>query len=138
MGFPPADRNLPQNPTFRQEGSRAVLLVAARLCQPTALMNVPAWAHKTGADILWNLPADKLNDDRLGRALDAFFEHRHSIFASTTAQALQLTNLSLERLHFDTTHVTFWGAYESSKRRPVTPLADLRGDAQLAPAHIGH
>src|SRR5262249_19526364 len=33
---------------------------------------------------------------------------------------------------------TFWGAYESSKRRPVTTLTDLRGNAQLAPAHIGH
>jgi hypothetical protein len=73
------------------------LLVATRLCQPTALINVPAWAHKTGADILWSIPADKLNDDRRGRALDAFFEQRHSIFASTTAKALQLTNSSLDR-----------------------------------------
>jgi transposase len=133
------DRHLPPDPQLEfSHGQVLSLLLAARLCQPTALINLPAWAEKTGADILWNLPADKLNDDRLGRALDAFFEHRHSIFASTTAQALQLTNLSLERLHFDTTHVTFWGAYETSKRRPVTLLADLRGDAQLAPAHIGH
>src|SRR5262245_26549278 len=133
------DRHLPPDPQLEfSHGQVLSLLLAARLCQPTALINLPAWAEKSGADILWNLPADKLNDDRLGRALDAFFEHRHSIFASTTAQALQLTNLSLERLHFDTTHVTFWGAYESSKRRPVTPLTDLRGDAQLAPAHIGH
>jgi Domain of unknown function (DUF4277) len=133
------DRHLPPDPQLEfSHGQVLSLLVAARLCQPTALINVPAWAHKTGADILWNLPADKLNDDRLGRALDAFFEHRHSIFASTTAKALQLTNLSLDRLHFDTTHLTFWGAYESSKRRPATPLSDLRGDAQLPPAHIGH
>jgi hypothetical protein len=114
------------------------LLLAARLCQPTALINVPAWAQKTGADILWNLPADKLNDDRLGRALDAFFEQRHSILASITAQALYRTDLSLDRLHFDTTHLTFCGAYETSQPRPVTPLTAFRGDAQLPPAHIGH
>ena len=133
------DRHLPPDPQLEfSHGQVLSLLVAARLCQPTALINVPAWAHKTGADILWNLPADKLNDDRLGRALDAFFEQRHSIFASTTAKALQLTNLSLDRLHFDTTHLTFWGAYETSKPRPVTPLSALRGDAQLPPAHIGH
>src|SRR4029077_11734530 len=88
--------------------------------------------------ILWNLPADKLNDDRLGRALDAFFDQRHSILASTTAQALRLTSLSLERLHFDTTHLVFYGAYQDSRPRPATTLEDLRGDAQLAPAHIGH
>ena len=93
------DRHLPPDPQLEfSHGQVLSLLVAARLCQPTALINLSAWAHKTGADILWNLPADKLNDDRLGRALDAFFEHRHSIFASTTAQALQLTNLSLDRL----------------------------------------
>jgi hypothetical protein len=133
------DRHLPPDPQLEfSHGQVLSLLLAARLCQPTALINLPAWAHKTGADILWNLPADKLNDDRLGRALDAFFEHRHSIFASTTAQALQLTNLSLNRLHFDTTHLTFWGGYETSQPRPVTPLSALRGDAQLPPAHIGH
>jgi hypothetical protein len=102
------------------------------------LINLPAWAERAGADILWNLPADKLNDDRLGRALDAFFEHRHSVFASTTAQALQLTHLSLDRLHFDPTHLIFAGAYETSQPRPATPLSAFRGDAQLAPAHIGH
>jgi hypothetical protein len=133
------DRHLPPDPQLElSHGQVLSLLLAARLCQPTALINLPIWAHKTGADILWNLTADKLNDDRLGRALDAFFEHRHSVFASTTAKALQLTNLSLDRLHFDTTHLIFWGAYENSQRRPVTALSALRGDAQLPPAHIGH
>jgi hypothetical protein len=35
-------------------------------------------------------------------------------------------------------HLTFWGSYETSQPRPVTPLSALRGDAQLPPAHIGH
>ena len=84
------DRHVPPDPQLEfSHGQVLSLLLAARLCQPTALINVSAWAQKSGADILWNLPADKLNDDRLGRALDAFFEHRHSVFASTTAQALQ-------------------------------------------------
>src|SRR5215831_6060277 len=133
------DRHLPPDPQLEfSHGQVLSLLLAARLCQPTALINVQAWAHKTGADILWNIPADKLNDDRLGRALDAFFEQRHSVFASATAPALQLTKLPLERLHFDAIHVTFYGAYETSQRRPVTPLAAVRGDAQMPPAHIGH
>src|SRR5499427_5803353 len=84
------DQHLPPDPQLEfSHGQVLSLLLAARLCQPTALINVPAWAHKSGADILWNLPADKLNDDRLGRALDAFFEHRHSFFASTTALAMR-------------------------------------------------
>jgi transposase len=133
------DRHMPPDPQQEYSyGQVLSLLLAARLAQPTALVNVADWAEKCGADILWNLPADKLNDDRLGRALDQFFEHRHSILASVTAQALHLTGLSLDRLHFDTTHLIFHGAYESSQPRPPTPVAALQGDGQLPPAHIGH
>src|SRR5262249_57477055 len=80
----------------------------------------------------------KCNEYGVGRALDSFLEHRHSVFASTTAQALQRTNLSLDRLHFDPTHLIFAGAYATSQPRPATPLSAFRGDAQLAPAHICH
>ena len=131
------DRHLPADPQLEcPYGSVLSLLVAARLSQPTALVNVADWADKTGADILWNIPVDKLNDDRLGRALDVFFEQRHSILASATVQALRLVDMSLERLHFDTTHVTFYGSYASSRPRPTIALEDLRGDAELPPAHI--
>jgi transposase len=133
------DRHLPPDPQQEfSHGQVLSLLLAARLAQPTALVNVADWAEHNGACLLWNIPADKLNDDRLGRALDAFFEQRHSILASVTAQALHLTGLPLERLHFDTTHLIFHGAYQDSQARPAVPLADLRGDEQLPPAHIGH
>jgi len=133
------DRHLPPDPQLQfSHGQVLSLLLAGRLCQPIALINLPAWARRSGADILWNIPAKKLNDDRVGRALDAFFEQRHSILASITAQALQRTGLSLNRLHFDTTHLIFHGAYETSQPRPATTPSAFRGDAHLPPAHIGH
>jgi transposase len=133
------DRHLPPDPQLEISHGRVLsLLLAARLAQPMALVNVAGWAEEFGADILWDLPADKLNDDRLGRALDAFFEQRHSIFASVTAQALGVTELFLQRLHFDTTHLVLYGAYESSVPRPTIDLERLRGDSQLGPAHITH
>jgi uncharacterized protein DUF4277 len=133
------DRHLPPDSQLEfSHGQVLSLLLAARLCQPTALSQLSAWAHRTGADLLWGVPADKLNDDRLGRGLDAFFEQRHSIAACTTVQALHLTDLALERLHFDTTHLVFYGAYDTSQPRPPTSLDALHGDGQLAPAHIGH
>jgi transposase len=133
------DRHMPADPQQEfSHGQVLSLLLAARLAQPTALINIADWAEKTGADILWNIPADKLNDDRLGRALDQFFLHRHSILASVTAQALHLTDLSLERLHFDTTHLLFHGTYEDSQPRPPTRLADLKGNEHLPAAHICH
>jgi Domain of unknown function (DUF4277) len=134
------DRHLPPDPQLEYSHGQVLrVLLAARLCQPTALVNVAGWAQKTGADIFANIPADKLNDDRLGRALDAFFEQRHSILGSVTAQALNLTGLPLNRLHFDTTNLVFSGAYESSRPRPDgSPDLPFTGDRLLGPAHICH
>src|SRR3954462_8917493 len=118
---PIIDRHLPPDPQLAFSHGRVLtLLLPARLCQPTALINVPSWAGRTGADLLWDIPAESLNDDRLGRALDAFFTQRHSILTSVAAQTIQLAELSLDRLHFDPTHLLFPGAYESSQPRPAT------------------
>lgn len=133
------DAHLPADPQLEfAHGQILSLLLAARLCQPTALINVAEWAQTTGADLIWNIPADKLNDDRLGRALDAFFTQRHSILASVTHQVLRLVEADPQRVHFDTTHLVFYGAYANSQARPDTPLDDLVGDNGLSPAHIRH
>ncbi len=134
------DQHLPPDPQLVYSHGRILsLLLAARLCQPTALVNIPAWAHSTGADLLWDIPANDLNDDRLGRALDAFFTQRHSVLTSVAAQAIALAELSLERLHFDTTHLIFHGAYASSQPRPATTLwPPAAAVASVEPAHITH
>lgn len=134
------DRHLPPDPQREYSHGQVLrVLLAARLCQPTALVNVAAWAERSGADIFANIPVEKLNDDRLGRALDAFFDARHSILGSITAQALQMTGLSLQRLHFDPTEVVLCGAYETSTPRPDWPAAvPFTGDDLLPPAHLCH
>jgi transposase len=133
------DRHLPPDPQLAFSHGRVLsLLLAARLCQPTALINIPNWAEDAGADLLWDIPADGLNDDRLGRALDAFFSQRHSILTSVAHQAIHLGELPRDRLHFDTTHLIFQGAYEASQPRPATiPWPPTDANA-LEPAHITH
>ena len=133
------DAHLPPDPQLAFSHGRVLsLLLAARLCQPTALINIPAWAERTGADLLWDIPAESLNDDRLGRALDAFFTQRHSILTAVAAQAIHLADLPLDCLHFDPTHLVFYGAYESSgPRPPTTPWPPTPGDT-IPPAHITH
>lgn len=136
------DQHLPPDPQLEFSHGRVLsLLLAARLARPTALVNIPDWATQTGADILWDIPADKLNDDRLGRALDAFFGQRHSILACVAEQALRLAHLSRDRLHFDPTHLHFHGAYDSSVPRPDhVPLPPATPSADFPPAHLtyGH
>ena len=134
------DRHLPPDPQLHFSHGRVLsLLLAARLCQPTALINLPAWAQSTGADLLWGIPAASLNDDRLGRALDAFFTQRHSILTCVAAQALRLAELSPSCLHFDPTHLPFTGSYDSSRPRPDSTPWPPKGDhtsAEVGPAHI--
>jgi len=124
-------------------GTILSLLIAARVYSPVALSRVSEWAVASGADVLWKIDADKLNDDRIGRALDAFYDQRHSILSSLALQVAKTFEVPLNELHYDPTHVEFTGAYEDAVPRSgvvgigddaLTPL--IRSDSQLDPAHI--
>lgn len=131
------DRHIPTDPQAEfSHGTVLSVLLAARLHNPTALINVAEWAAEHGVEYLCNIPADKLNDDRLGRSLDAFFEHRHSIIAEVTCEVLRLTNLTLEHCHFDPTHLVLYGAYKDSEPRPQGSIDQLITELGNSPAHI--
>ncbi len=132
------DRHLPPDPQLEySHGSVLRILLAARLCHPTALVNVANWVDRTGLDLFWNVPADKINDDRLGRALDAFFQQRHAIQASVAAHVVSTFRLDCDCLHYDTTSIHFFGAYDKSTPRPKNlPLPPITSSDAFPPAHI--
>jgi len=99
-------------------GKVLALLIAARLHRPTPISRIGEWAVETGADIMFNIDADVLNDDRIGRDLEALFEHRHSILGSIAVRVAREFGISLNELHYDPTHITFYGEYKSSEPRP--------------------
>jgi len=134
------DRHLPPDPQLEfSHGQVLRLLLGARLSQPLALVNIPGWAEESGAEYLWGIPADKLNDDRLGRALDAFFTQRHSILASVAAHVIHTYRLPMNRLHYDTTHLLLCGSYDGAKPIPDTlTLPPTTRSADFPPAHITH
>src|SRR5450755_689652 len=134
------DRHVPPDPQLKySHGSVLRILLAARLCHPTALVNVADWVDHAGLDLFWNVPADKLNDDRLGRALDAFFQQRHAIQASVAAHVVSTFRLDRDCLHYDTTPIHFFGAYQKSTPRPKNlPLPPTTSSATFPPAHIAH
>jgi hypothetical protein len=134
------DRHLPPDPQLEfSHGQVLRMLLGARLAQPLALVNVAGWAEESGAEQLWGIPADKLNDDRLGRSLDAFFTQRHSILASVAAHVVHTFRLPRNRLHYDTTHLLFCGAYDASEPIPDTlSLPPTTASADFPPAQITH
>jgi hypothetical protein len=63
-------------------------LVANRLTSPTPLLHVEDWARQWAVPEIFGLDASTLNDDRVGRALDAIAAELESIVGSIGAQAI--------------------------------------------------
>ncbi|MEZ6075740.1 MAG: IS1634 family transposase [Pirellulaceae bacterium] len=117
-------------------GTLLALMISARLSSPLALSNIPEWAGKSGADVLWGVPVEKLNDDRLGRSLDALFSQRHSIMATLALHASKHFDIPLERLHYDPTHILFTGAYEDAEPRDDFSDESVATNGNRGAAHI--
>ena len=123
-------------------GTVLELLIAARLFGPTPLSRVTEWAEESGAELVFGVPAAKLNDDRLGRALDQLFTQRHSILASISLHVAEAFDIPLDALHYDPTHLVFTGAYEQSEPRQQRAVTydkgemSIVGDADLQAIHI--
>lgn len=115
-------------------GQVLATLLAARLDRPLALMNVAEWARDAATELLFGIPHAKLNDDRLARSLDAFFDIRHSLTAAVVCEAMRWAEVQPDRIHFDPTDITFFGRYDDSTSRPDTPT--LPRDSELPPAHL--
>ncbi len=132
------DQHLPADPQAEfSYGSVLSVLIAARMFSPLGLINVAKWAKNSGAELLWNIPAEKLNDDRLGKALDAFFTQRHSILASFALHVSQELRIPLAEVHYDPTHILFHGTYEDSEPRDELPADQtIPSDLELPAAHI--
>ena len=112
------NQHLPADPQAEYDHGRVLsLLIAARLYSPVALVNVGSWAAESGADILWDIPVEKLNDDRFGRSVDTFFSQRHSILASLALHVSRKFDVPLSAVHYDPTHILLHGRYEESQSR---------------------
>jgi transposase len=89
-------------------------LVANRLCDPRPLYDIRGWADEQGAHPLLGTPAALLNDDRLGRALDALASKIDEVKGALCLRALERFDCEPKRLHWDFTSVSVWGSHHGS------------------------
>jgi Transposase DDE domain len=89
-------------------------LVANRLCGPAPLYDVAGWASSAALAELFGVPAALLNDDRLGRALEALAPVAERVRGELALAAAARCGADLSRLHLDMTAVRFTGGYEGS------------------------
>lgn len=75
------------------------------------------------------IEANKYNDDRLARTLDKLFKaDRGSLMAEVSKMAMDVHALEVERVHNDTTSITFAGAYDRPSVGAVEPKVGFNKD----------
>ncbi len=87
-------------------------LVANRLTSPAPLLRVEDWARAWAVPEVFSVAADALNDDRVGRALDAIAPQLDAIVGTVGARAIEAFGIDVSRLHWDMTSISLYGAYE--------------------------
>jgi hypothetical protein len=89
-------------------------LIASRLCSPSPLYDVQGWASQAALQELFGIPGQLLNDDRLGRALEALAPRAEELRGALMLRAIEVFGLDAARLHLDLTTLRVAGAYEDS------------------------
>jgi Domain of unknown function (DUF4277)/Transposase DDE domain len=95
-------------------GEVIAALVANRLSAPAPLYDVAGWAGQAAVAELLKVPAGLLNDDRLGRALEAFQPVAEDLRGRLLLTTLNRFDVDASRLHLDLTTIRFAGAYPDS------------------------
>jgi hypothetical protein len=109
------ERQLPQRGKAQLSSGEVVsALVCNRLCCPSPLYDVAGWASAAALQELAGIPGLLLNDDRLGRALDAFAPLAEEVRGAACLAAIERFGVAAARLHLDLTSVRVAGAYERS------------------------
>jgi hypothetical protein len=109
------DRALPARGRAQlSAGEVAAALICSRLCSPSPLYDIAGWASGAAVQELLGIPATLLNDDRLGRALEALAVYAEPVRGALAARAIERFGIDVGRLHVDLTTLRVAGAYEHS------------------------
>jgi hypothetical protein len=96
-------------------GEIACVLAASRLCSPAPLYDIAGWASSAAVAELLGTPAALLNDDRLGRSLEALAGVAGDVRGQLMLTAVRRFPVAdASRLHLDLTAVRFAGHYSGS------------------------
>ena len=87
------------------------VLIANRLTSPRPLVHVADWAAAWAVSEVFGPDPDTLNDDRIGRALDALAPVLEQVVGSVGLSAIAAFGLDVSRLHWDMTSISLFGAY---------------------------
>jgi len=96
-------------------GSVAVVLILNRLMAPCPLYQVADWLARTVLVYSLGVPAEKFNDDRLARTLDAISQRKREIWQDIVHRALVQAEIDLSLIFYDLTAFIAHGVYADSQ-----------------------
>lgn len=115
-------------------------LIANRLTSPKAMVAVADWAQAWAVEEVYGIDPDTLNDDRLGRALDALAAQVDPVVGSISAKAINVFGIDVARIHWDMTSISLYGAYDHVDEQYPAPAyghpKDRRTDLKQIQAGI--
>lgn len=120
-------------------GQVALAIIANRLTQPQAMYQLLNWAQQWGVREVFGLDPTHLNDDRLGRCLDALAPQINPLQGAVTVAAIREFDLDLSQLHWDLTSVVLQGEYppEEQQRDYPLPAHGFGGEAHCKQLRAG-
>jgi transposase len=119
-------------PSGREEISwaeMACILVLARFCAPSSDLQIAeSWYGKTALDDLLGVGVDKVNDDRLYRALDALLPHKDGLCKHLQQRYGELFGATFDFLFYDITSTYFEGSGDGNSQAKRGYSRDGRPD----------
>jgi transposase len=88
------------------------VLVANRLTSPAPLVHVQQWARAWAVGEVFGVDPELLNDDRIGRALDAIAPQLDHLVGSVGLAAIQAFGVEASRMRWDMTSISLHGDYD--------------------------
>lgn len=136
------DRAVPvRDVAILTHGQVIEILIANRLTSPQPLVHVERWAAAWAVEEIFGAAPSALNDDRIGRALDAVAPHLEGIVGSIGARAIAEFGLDVSRVHWDMTSMSLHGDYPVVEAGFVEPSyghpKDRRVDLKQVQAGLG-
>jgi len=107
------------------------VLVLARLCEPSSELHIAEdWYRRTALEDLLELPAARVNDDRLYRALDRLLPHKEALERHLVKRLGELFDLSYDLLLYDVTSTYFEGLAKANPLAQRGHSRDHRPDCK--------
>jgi len=107
----------------------AVILVLARFCAPSSELQIAeSWYDKTALDDLLGVPCEKINDDRLYRALDSLLPHKDEFCCHLQKRYGELFGSTFDFLFYDITSTYFEGNARGNVQAKRGYSRDKRSD----------